>query len=404
MAEIASNTSTSNRRGALATATRLVGRLVRRLVRLHGAPLGLSFDTVQRILFIRLDHIGDVVMTLPALQALRTRYPRARIDVLVRPGVAPLLRGYPGIDNLHVYDTPRFPENGRGAGLFRTLSLIRRLRRVRYDLAIELRGDDIGRILAYCSGAPLRLGPDRVFYEANAEANCSFLLSHPQSIADEPRHAVLNNLTTLVPLGVEEPNPKLWLPVAEAEQTAVARKLEDMGVGNRFAIVHAHSNDAARDWTVAEFAEVIDALKGEYGFTVLLSGSGRDREYNGKIVERIRENRARGGTLVLDTSDQIEGLIDISGKFVLAELPALFERASLLVTVDTGPMHIAAAVGAPIVALFQARLAPRHHPFGQADGVVMSDEAVASIATESVLNAVANRLACRTPEKTSEQE
>lgn len=350
----------------------------------HPCPLEV---VPRRILWIRLDHIGDVTMSLPALHALRQRFPEARIDALVRPGVAPLLRDLPDVDRILTYDTPRFPEPRRGrprrgAGFFRTLALINRLRRQRYDLAIEMRGDDIGRLLAYLSRAPLRLGPDRVFYEEPGTPNLSCLLTHPASLTKlegEPRrHTVESDIALLAPLGVVAPAEPCRIPIQPHHRAAIQRKLLELGVAQPFAAIHAHSNDTVRDWSVPGFAQVADYLSTNHGMTVLLTGSRADSDYNQKIVEAAAGN----------------SLINVAGQLELEELPALFEQAALMVTVDTGPMHIAAAVGTGIVSIFLPQLAPIHHPYGQRDGVVLPASAEIAALDYNALKRLSGAGAC----------
>jgi len=326
------------------------------------APIPL--ENIRRILWIRLDHIGDVTMSLPALHALRLKFPEARLDVLVRPAVATLLADLPDIDSLFTYDTIRFPERrsrwGRGAGLFRTIALIHRLRRQRYDLVIEMRGDDIGRVLAFCTSAPVRVGADRVFYEAPGIANFSFLQTHTVPLPDlvaNPVHTVETDLAMLQSLGLADATSEFHLPIKPEHHAAVRRKLERLGVHRPFAVLHMRSNDSGRDWSVEGFGAVANHLSQRQGLDVVLTGTRGDSDYNERVMV------AASG----------DALFNGAGKFSLQELPALFAAARLTVTVDTGPMHIAAMVGTPIVAIFLPQLAGIHHPYRQADGVVLPD-------------------------------
>lgn len=363
-------------RGLAVTLLRGASRLLRPLVRAGAAAA--PPPEPQMILWIRLDHIGDVVMSLPALAALRARFPTARIDALVRPAVAPLLRGVPGIDNLLTYDTPRFPEQGRGAGLFRTLALVRRLRRARYDVAVEMRGDEIGRLLAWLAGVPCRIGPDRIFYEAPGTSAFAYLLTNTVAVPDAPRAAVEANLAVLAPLGIEAAPVAPVLAVDDEARAAVAEKLRRLNVEGPFATIHARSNDAARDWTDEKFARVAAVLARDHGLPVVLSGTARDHDDNERIIRLAGE----------------ASIHNAAGLFRLEELPAFYSGARLMVTVDTGPMHIAAAVGTPIVALFRPELAPRHAPYGQRDVVVTAPDggAVADIDVAAVLKSIATRL------------
>ena len=328
-----------------------------------GAPWPLQ--NIKRILWIRLDHIGDVTMSLPALHALRSKFPDARIDVLVRPAVAPLFDELPRIDCVFTYDTIRFPERrnkwGRGAGLFRTIALIHRLRRRNYDIAIEMRGDDIGRLLALCSGAPMRVGPDRVFYEQPGVVNLSFLQTHTVPLPDvlsTPAHTVETDLALIQTLGLAGESPNFRFPVRPYRRVAVARKLQELGVQRPFAVLHMRSNDAGRDWSVDGFAAVANHLVQEHDLDVVLTGTRGDSDYNTQVLAR---------------STQVQHIFNAAGIFKLQELPALFAKARLMVTVDTGPMHIAAMMGTTIVAIFLPQLAGIHHPYGQPDGVVVPE-------------------------------
>jgi ADP-heptose:LPS heptosyltransferase len=243
--------------------------------------------------------------------------------------------------------------------LFRTIALIHRLRRRNYDIAIEMRGDDIGRVLAFCSGAPLRVGPDRVFYEAPGVTNLSFLQTHTVPLPDlqaTPIHTVATDLALLQTLGLAGEAPAFHFPIRPERKAAVERKLQSLGVRRPFAVLHMRSNDAGRDWSVEGFAAVADHLTQTHGTDVVLTGARGDSDCNLQVLARCV-----GQTPVFNAA----------GVFKLQELPALFAQARLMVTVDTGPMHIAAAVGTPIVAIFLPQLAGIHHPYGQSDGVVV---------------------------------
>jgi ADP-heptose:LPS heptosyltransferase len=319
-------------------------------------------------------------MSLPSLHALCTRYPDAQIDVLVRPGCAALFEGKSDASRVLTYNSPRFPQKkgSRGAGLFRTLALIHRLRSQQYDIAIDARGDDIARLLLFFSGVPLRLGPDRIFYEGVGAPNFSFLMTHTVPIPEEPRHAVENNLNLLRVLDVSADVPPFRFETSSAQQERVDRKLQQLGVGQNFATIHACSNDEQRNWYCERFAAVADYLVEHHNLDVVLTGTDSDAVYNASIISSMLH---------------LERAHNAAGYFRLQELPAFYERAKLMVSVDTGPMHIAAAMQTLTVALFLPRLAPRHHPYGQSDSVVTgSDYSLDTVGVEDVLAAVDQKL------------
>lgn len=363
------------------TLARLVGRIAGRGADAQQDITSAQIDTenIRRILWVRLDHIGDVVMSLPSFHALRQRYPDAHIDVLVRPACAALFNNGDA-SRVLTYDSPRFPQKrgSRGAGLFRTLTLIHRLRSQQYDIAIDARGDDIARLLLFFSRVPLRLGPDRIFYESVGAPNFSFLMTHTVAIPNEPRHAVENNLELLRVLDVPEKVPRFRFEVSAVQQERVAGKLQQLEVGKNFATIHACSNDAERNWKAERFAAVADYLVEQHNLDVVLTGTDSDAMDNARIISSMLH---------------LERAHNAAGCFRLQELPAFYERAKLMVTVDTGPMHIAAAMQTPIVALFLPRLVPRHHPYGQSDGIVTGSEySLDSVRLEDVLEAIKKKL------------
>jgi 3-deoxy-D-manno-octulosonic-acid transferase/heptosyltransferase-1 len=203
-------------------------------------------------------------------------------------------------------------------------------------------------------------------------------MTHLVPIADEPQHAVQNNLELLRVLDVPANVPLVRLETSSAQRECVDEKLQQMGVSANFASIHACSNDPQRNWQPERFAAVADFLVEHHDLDVVLTGTEGDAVYNTHIISSMLHSKRAHNA---------------AGCFRLQELPAFYERARLMVTVDTGPMHIAAAMQTPIVALFLPRLAPRHHPYGQSDGVVTGSEySLDSVRIEDVLAAIEQKL------------
>jgi ADP-heptose:LPS heptosyltransferase len=351
----------------------------------------------KRVLWVRLDHIGDVVMSLPMLANLCAALPGREIDCLVKPAVAPLLRATGLPVRVITYDTPRFPERrtrfslgplGRGAGIFRTTALARRLRARRYDAAFELRGDEVGRVLAYLSGAPVRIGPDRQFYEVPGRRNGAVLLTNRVPFPIEPRHAVLNNLELLRAAGLPITTETFRFPITDSMRELLEAKLAALEAEPPIVAIHACSNDPERNWETNKWVAIIQNLLSLSPVSIVLTGATRDRK-------EIAAIRTACGTP--------ERVLDASGRFKLEELPAFFERIRLLITVDTGPMHIAALQGTPVVALMRDDLAPRHHPWQQPDSAVTSGAGrpVGEIPADAVWEKVVAQLEAANPNSTS---
>lgn len=310
----------------------------------------------QRILWIRLDHIGDGVMNLPAMAALRSRFPNARIDALVSPSFAPLLDSLHLVDHIFLGNSPRFPLQDGTAGRWKAAMSMRKFavkQRGKYDLAIDARGDDVARLAAFWSKTPYRLGPDRISDERQDAANFSFLMTHLTHLSDQPRHAVMTNLAHLQPLGVTEV-PFSW-PITSEQKASVQHFLNHLKLDGAFAVMQTRSNDRLRDWSAQGFAAVADYLVSQYGLKVLLCGAAVDVPYNIQIM-RLAEHSLQ--------------MHNLAGDLSLTELPILLQKARLMVTVDTGPMHLGAMVKVPIVALMLPDLALRHFPWKQPNAAV----------------------------------
>lgn len=314
-------------------------------------------QSIRRILWIRPDHIGDLVMSLPALSALGIDFPEAQIDAVVHGGSVSVLTDQEIVNTVFSYTPPLFARTAvQSTGTLQFLSLLWHLRRRSYDLAIETRGCDIGRWIAFSVGARFRSGP-RISPYGETASNCSFILTHPVSLqAGQSAHE--NNSQVVRSLGVAMPEAPFLLTVLPRRSATVRTKLDSLKVGRDFAVIHAVSADEMRTWRPERCAAVADYLSAAYDLDVLLSGAADDVAFNASILEHTASpTRA----------------FNIAGEFSLPELPALFQLTRIMVTVDTGPMHIAAAVGTPLVALFLPWLAAIHHPYLQPD-VLTPDE------------------------------
>lgn len=343
----------------LSSVSKLTARLGRKYFSASQKTTAL-LENPRRILWIRLDHIGDGVMSIPSLAALRARFPKAQIDALVRAQFAPLLEEMQLVDNIILGDSPRFPNKLGADGRVSALTSLRKLAkqmRGNYDLAIDVRGDDVARLVAYWSRTPHRLGPDRIFYEPPNAANLSFLMTHLTKLSHTPRHAIINNLANLQPLGVSEV-PFHW-PISPKHDEETRRLLTRLKINTAFAVLQTRSNDRARDWSAEGFAEVADYLISQHGLKVLLCGAAVDIPYNNHIINLAKSSM---------------DIHNVAGELRLVEMPALLAKAKIMISVDTGTMHLGAMAEVPIVALILPDLALRHYPWKQPNAVVIAPD------------------------------
>lgn len=308
-----------------------------------------SGEPVSRILVIEPWLIGDVVLATPLLQALRERYPDARISLLAKPHAEELLRNSGLIDEVIVFDLPWTANSGKyrpGRYDRRAIAaLVARLRHTKFDLTIDCRMDIRSNVVTFATGAPRRIGYDF--------GGGSYLLTHALPASPDEHHKVFDWLALLRPLddgrwGGEETAANLArrlkprLSVTADEGAEAARRLSSLGFLEDDLIVGIHpgASQPRRRWPLDDFAWVAEALAERHSTKTLVF---LDPENYGQTMG-IPDAR------FLRTS--------------LRELMAAMTQCDLLLCNDSGPMHIADALGVPLVGIFTAGNPTWHGPSG----------------------------------------
>lgn len=330
--------------------------LSRSIQRGNSPPPPVNPSAIRKILWIRLDHIGDVLMSAYALASLRQSFPDAQIDVLVQERVAPLIKRLRGDFRPIRHQAKHLVKNtGKADGLFRTLALLRRLRRSGYDMAIDSRGDNYSRLVAYLTSAKVRIGPLRGRFEPDPGV-MSFLLTHAIPLDTAPEDSASQCLWLIQKAGINETYSWPDLGVQSLDTGCVGQQLKAAGCGPRFAVVHSNATDVARTWTQSGFAAVATHLRDHHDLDVVFVGGPGDRDYIADIMRGTSGLRMH----------------NMAGSFKLEALPDVIGNALVMVAVDSGPMHIAAMVKTPVVSLFLPWHAVPHGPRGQRDHMVIA--------------------------------
>jgi heptosyltransferase-3 len=292
-------------------------------------------ERIKRILAVKLKKIGDLVLTVPALRAIRDSYPDAHLAVLVNGGTEAVLEGLEWIDEILVFDR-RWKEGPVWRRTARQFAFLLEVRRRRFDLIVQLTKGDRGAIAAILSGAPLRAGVDP---EGRGFPGKRFLFTHLAPAPYWRVHDVEYNLSVVRALGMETSNSALEVTYSPEDVTQVERLLAEVGVGANSHLVHLHPTCSwlFNCWTVEGMARLIDHLQAERGCTVVITCGPSPREQT-----RCEQIMARTSTRP----------VSLVGRTTLKQLAALSARATLFVSGDTAPMHIASAVGTPVVAIF----------------------------------------------------
>ncbi|HVA49855.1 MAG TPA: lipopolysaccharide heptosyltransferase II [Pirellulales bacterium] len=305
-----------------------------------------SFD---RILLIKPSAVGDIVHTLPVLVRLRERYPDAQIDWLVTPENADLVRHHPDLSNVVLFDRRRYARFGRE--WFATkgmLGLLRTLRRSQYELVVDLHGQLRSALFTVASGAPFRVGFER------AREGAWLVYSHHIPLLDRQAHAVDRYLWLGEVLGFEPGVPDFRIYLPEAVEERVDDLLSRHGLASHpLALLVPGTVWQTKHWRVEGFAGVARHLI-QRDFRVILAGAPKDRA-------RCRQVAALA-----------PAVCDLSGQTTLAEMISLVRRSELCVTNDSGSMHLAVALGRPVVSVFGPTSAALTGPYGRTDAVVQA--------------------------------
>jgi heptosyltransferase I len=337
--------------------------------------LALRSAEFSRILLIKPSALGDVVHTLPVLVKLRARYPRARIDWLITPENAEVVRYHPALSNVVLFARGDFSKRGRRWRAFVSFfDLLKQIRSAKYELIIDMHGQVRSAFFALISGARVRIGFDRPVKRGltvSAEHDLKNIPSHGWRGAREGSwiaythripiptldvHAIDRYLWVAPLLGLDDNPPDLTIHLSPQATNKVNRLLEEHGVpaSKPLVVLVPGTIWETKHWTIEGFAGVARQFLQD-GFAVALAGTTRDQQ-------RCRQIAAAA-----------PGTCDLSGKTTPADLAALIRRAEVAVTNDSGSMHVAASLGKPMVSVFGPTNPVHIGPYERPESVVRVD-------------------------------
>lgn len=311
-----------------------VASLVRR--ERHPAPPG----PVRDVLLLRLDRIGDVLMSLPALAELRAALPQARIRLAVGRWSAEIARSAP-VDEVLVWSAPWVGRASEGSEPLGALARkARALAMAPPDLAIDLQGDVRAALLLWLSGARRRVG--------YANTGGRYLLTEVVPLDETVSWVEQNRRAVRAALGETPAAARLELLTA-SERDFAARLFENLGLATQRPVVAVHPSGgrAIKQWPVARWAELAGRLQREFGAAVVVTGSAADAPLAGELGRGL-----------------VRKPFDLTGRLSLRETLAVLARLDLFLSPDTGPMHMACAVGTPSLSVFGPSDAVRYFSGG----------------------------------------
>jgi len=295
------------------------------------STLELTSRQFQRILLIKPSSLGDIIHAMPVLAGLRHRYPDAHIAWLAGSTYKELLKAQPALTEVIPFDRRRYGRVGRSLGASIGFArFLGALRRRRFDLVIDLQGLFRSGFLAWGSGAPVRLG------FANARELGAIFYTHRIPVPGGGCHATDQNYLVADVLGFADLEKDFSLHVSEAVPERVSATLVESGIGDRaYAVLVPGTRWQTKSWPAEQFGRLADLIRERLGLAVALIGAASEVELCGQVQRHARS-----------------GLVNWAGSTALPELVGLIRRAKVMVCNDSGPMHVAAAVSCPLVALF----------------------------------------------------
>jgi heptosyltransferase-1 len=331
-----------------------------------------------RIALVKLSSLGDVVHALPVAATVKRRAPGTHVTWVVERPEAAVLAGHAAIDEIVVLDTRQWRRRWHPRGILDSLAAIaalrRRLREGRFDVAIDLQGLAKSGLVTAATAAPVRIGFDRRW---GREGRLNALFTNRRIWPPaEARHVVDQYLALLAPLDLGEPVREFALPLDRRAEARLDEALAAAGLKprQRLVVLAPGAGRPHKRWPPERFRALAARLVEEAAASVLVVWGPGEGDTARAIVEGQR------GVALAPPTD-------------VAALIAVLRRASLMVAADTGPLHLAAAVGTPCVGLYGPTSAVRNGPYGRGHRVLQADDGrTTSITVEAVARLAADLL------------
>lgn len=277
----------------------------------------------KRILIVRTDRIGDLVLSTPVIKNLRIAYPDAHIAFMCQPYTKDVVDGNPYLNEIILFD-----KYNKHKGAWATLKFALELYKKRFDWVIILHPTNRVYILTFLAAIPLRIGWDK---------KMSFLLTKriPHKKQEGEKHELEYTLDLLRCLNVVINDNSTYFPITSAAQKYVNElfKKTNLTVNDKIVVIHPSSSCPSRRWPTEYFSQLIKILQETANCKIVLISSLFEKGNSNDIASNNK-------------------IIDLRGMLTVAQLGAFLQKISLLISNDSGPVHIAASLGVPVIAIF----------------------------------------------------
>ncbi len=303
----------------------------------------------KRILIVRTDRMGDVILSTPVIKALRDAYPQAYLAMVVKPYTKVIVEGNPNLDEAILYDKDYKEKNWVAA-----FGFSRALAKNKFDLAIVLNPSNRSNLIPFLAGIPKRIGYGR---------KLGFLLT--DRVKDlkyqGKKHEIEYNLDLVRALGIEPRDKNTFMPISPESEIWVEEvfKKENIFPSDKLAVINPAASDNSKMWPQERYAQVADKLS-DKGLKIIILGSPKDQEIADGVIKNLHCQ-----------------YINMVGNNNISQAASLLRRSSLFVSSDTGPMHLASSLGIPVIAILgrsQPGLSPlRWGPHNNNSAVIHKD-------------------------------
>ncbi|TCV93502.1 putative lipopolysaccharide heptosyltransferase III [Biostraticola tofi] len=310
----------------------------------------------KRILIIKLRHHGDMLLTTPVINNLRHHYPDCEIDILLYKETEAILRAHPAISVIHAIDRA-WKKQGFVFHLKQELGLIKAIRRRRYDIVINLADQWRSAIITWASGAPCRIG-----YAFSKRRSAVWRQAHTHLVPTDnfgQLHTVEQNLAILAPLNLAIDNDRTSMHYSPSDDRVGREKLAAAGVTGAYIVIQPTSRWRYKCWDDAKVAALIDGL-GEYNLSIVLTAAPDKKER--QMIDHIQ-------SLSIGSD-----AVSLAGELTLPQLAAVIDHARLFIGVDSAPMHMAAALDTPCIALFGPTKLQHWRPWNENSTVIWAGD------------------------------
>lgn len=280
-----------------------------------------KFKKPKKILLIRTDRLGDVILSTPAIKNLRNFYPDAHIAFATRPYTKEILEGNPYLDEIILYDKDK-----KHKSIISSIKFCLELRKKKFDVVFILNPTVRANLLTFFATIPIRIGLNR---------KIGALLNHPiqDTKGEGKKHELEYTLDILKAAGIRITTKDIYFPIKENSELKIKKLLTQYGLENHnFAVLHPSASCPSKIWPQENFIKLAKLLRERMNLKIVIISAEKEKTVSEKLANE-------------------KGVIDFRGILTISDIASLLKQAKIFISNDSGPVHIAASVNAPVISI-----------------------------------------------------